>query len=306
MTREFPLISEFRPDSPRCPTGWNGCAVASTEAILRRYLPGEPVPSQLVLAESMGRRHRQMDPTSTHGICPRAWCPYCSYLELKARHVAVGYGRLSIAQFRAHLTKRHAIHIGGVYQPIRLVSAQSYSKNVPARGRSDNRDQGKFGHAIVAWQVGESRPDGTPRSYIVSDPDFGSPGRPRIPPYCVYDAGEVEAMYLKGGLRICYCLTSPPPLDGQPDLKTQPQNATFQFGGLPQSRGLYRVHVDSARQRTSPYIRPTNIIRSVPEGTEFRVGQTSLSGTNVGGSSTWHGDSSGTVWMHHSVIRPRT
>ena len=87
MTREFPMISEFRSDSPTCPKGWNGCAVATTEALIRRYLPGQPVPNQVDLGDSMGRRHRQMDHTSSHGICPGAWCPYCSYLELKARGI---------------------------------------------------------------------------------------------------------------------------------------------------------------------------------------------------------------------------
>jgi len=303
MTREFPMISEFRSDSPTCPKGWNGCAVATTEALLRRYLPGQPVPKQKDLGDSMGRRHRQMDHTSSHGICPGAWCPYCSYLELKARGIPMGYGRLSIEQLRAHLLLRHAVHLGGMYHPIRQVSSTSYSSTVPARGRSDTTLDGKFRHSIVVWQVGQARQDRTPLTYIVSDPDFGSPHRPRVPPYCEYDAREVEAMYLQGGLKIAYCQTEPPRLD-RPAIAS-PAGVSLKFGGEPRARGLYVTTVDDANQRSSPFIRTVNIIRIVPEGTVFHVRQTSLTGTNVHGSTTWHGDATGTVWMHHSVIRPQ-
>jgi hypothetical protein len=216
----------------------------------------------------------------------------------------VGYGRLSIVQLREHLGRRRAIHLGGWYHAIRLVSKNSYSAQVVARGRSDNTNQAKFGHSLVVWQVGEARTDGVPLSYIVSDPDFGSPARRAIPPYCEYDAREVEAMYDKGGLRITYCLEPPPAVDAPP--ATAGPGVALRFGGQPRSRGLYVVTVDDARQRSSPYIRRDNIIRGVPIGTEFRVAQTSRTGTNVAGSPTWHGDATGTVWMHHSVVRPKT
>jgi hypothetical protein len=303
MSREFPMISEFRSDSPRCPKGNNGCAVATTEALLRRYRPGEAIPRQTDLGESMGRRHRQMDRNSTHGVCPRAWCPYCSYLELKARNVPVGYGRLTIAQMRSHLRMRHAIHLGGTYHPIRLVKTSSYNDGVPARGRSDDTNQGKYNHSIVVWQVGEARPDQVPLTYIVSDPDFGSPARPHMPAYCEYDAREVERMYLQGGLRIAYCLTAPPSLDVSE--AAAPAGLTLRYAGEPRARGQYVTTAADANQRSSPYIRASNIIRSVPEGTGFHVSQTTLSGTNVHGSTRWHGDATGTVWMHHSVIRPK-
>jgi hypothetical protein len=303
MSREFPMISQFRVDSPACPNGHNGSVVAGTEAILRRYRPGEPLPRQSELGASMGRRHRQREPDCVHGICPRAWCLLCSYLELKARHVPVGYGRLTIAQFRSHLRRRHAIHVGGSYEPVRHVGATSYSDRVPARGRSDDHDQGKFQHSLVAWQVGEGPPDGAPSTYIVSDPDFGSARRPLVPPYCEYDARELEAMYARGGLEVAYCLTPPPPLDA-PGI-VPPPGVTLLFGGALRGQGIYVVGVEGARQRSSPYIRAGNMIRELPEGTEFRVAQTSLTGTNVTGSSTWHGDATGTVWMHHSVVGPR-
>ena len=303
MSREFPMISEFRPDSPRCPRGMNGCAVATTEALIRRYLPHKPIPRQVDLGESMGRRHRHMDGQSTHGICPSAWCPYCSYLELKAGHIPVGYGRLTVAQLRSHLRMRHAVHLGGTYHPIRLVSTSTYNEHVPARGRSDNTKEGKFNHSIVVWQVGEIQPDGVPLTYIVSDPDFGSPARPRVPPYCEYDAREVENMYLQGGFRIAYCQSAPPALDAPAIVP--PAGVTFRFGGEPRGRGAYVATVPDANQRTSPHIRAENVIRHVPVGTGFHVSQTTLAGTNVHGSSKWHGDATGTVWMHNSVVRPQ-
>jgi hypothetical protein len=302
MSREFPMISEFRADSPKCPRGWNGCAVAATEAILRRYRPWDAVPAQAALGELMGRRHRQKDATTTHGICPRAWCAYCSYLELKARHVPVGYGRLSVVQLRDHVRHQHAVHLGGLYNAIHLVSPGSYSRTVPARGRADDTNQAKFAHSLVVWQVGQVRPNGDPLTYIVSDPDFGAPARPVVPPYCEYDAAEVEAMYANGDLRVAYCLDRPPALNAT--APAAPAGVTLRFGGEPQNRGVYVVTDGHARQRASPYVRGDNIIREVLDGTEFRVSQTTRSGTNVGGSSMWHGDSTGTVWMHHSVIVP--
>jgi len=60
-----------------------------------------------------------------------------------------------------------------------VVDKNSYSKDTVARGRSDSMMKG--GHSIVVWEVGDEAPNGTPRTYIVSDSDFGSPNRPRIP-----------------------------------------------------------------------------------------------------------------------------
>ena len=254
----------------------------------------------------MGRRHGAADPTSTHGRCPSPWCPYCSYLELKANHVGVGYGRLSIDQLRAHALARHAIHLPGWYAEIQLVSASSYSATVAAKGRSDDSRGGRFRHSIAVWAVGQTAPSGRPATYIVSDPDFGSPARPRMPPFCEYPANQVESFYRAGGLRLTYCLTAPPPLgaDGRAIAITAP-GVTYEFGGQPRGRGLYvATPAEGARQRQSPYIRAGNVIQTVPKGSRFQVLQTTVAGTNVGGSSTWHGDSSGQVWMHESVVEP--
>ncbi|MBA2718668.1 MAG: hypothetical protein H0U52_05380 [Chloroflexi bacterium] len=122
MSNEYPMVSQFRSDSPMCPSrGFSGCAFATTEALLRRYRPGDPAVRQDVLAESMGRRHRvwakKHGGSSTHGLCPSA---FCSCLELKAHNVPLAYGRLSVNQLQAQLRKRHAVHLGGTYTEIHL------------------------------------------------------------------------------------------------------------------------------------------------------------------------------------------
>jgi hypothetical protein len=309
MSAEYPMVSQFRSDSPTCPArGHIGCAVATTEALLRRYRPHDPRVRQDALAESMGRRHRVWGKahgeTWTHGECPSAFCPFCSYLELKAHHVPVAYGRLSIGQLQAHLRKRHAVHLGGTYGEIHLVSAASYTKDTVARGRSDGGMTG--GHSIVVWEVGQENANGTPRTYIVSDPDFGSGNRPRIPMYCEYDADEIESMYHKGGWGVAYTLTAPPSLTApSSDLQAKALGITLRYGGELRGRGLLRVtSAGGANQRTSPFVRSNNVRQHVQQGAEFRASQSTLAGTNVGGNTKWYGDASGTTWMHRSVVEP--
>jgi hypothetical protein len=300
------MVSQFRSDSPTCPSrGYIGCAVATTEALLRRYRPHDARVPQEELARSMGRRHRVWAKAhgtkSMHGLCPSAYCPFCSYLELKAHHVPVAYGRLTVNQMRAHLRKRHAVHLGGIYTEIRLVGKSSYTKDTVARGRSDAGMVG--GHSIVVWEVGEEAPNGTPRTYIVSDSDFGSGARPRIPKHCEYDAREIEAMYVKGGWSLAYTLAPPP--SSTPSHNPAGQGVTLAFGGELRGRGLYVVtNPGGANQRSSPFVRKNNIRRHVPQGTEFRAFQSTLAGTNVGGLTKWYGDATGTFWMHRSVVEP--
>ncbi len=96
--------------------------------------------------KSMGRRHRVWakahGTSSTHGMCPSAYCPVCSYLELKAHHVPVAYGRLTVNQMRAHLRRRHAVHLGGIYTQIRLVGKTSYTNDI-GRSRPLRRRDGR-------------------------------------------------------------------------------------------------------------------------------------------------------------------
>lgn len=299
-----PPISQFRADSPRCGDTWNGGAVAVTEAILRRYRPDEAIESQQSLGRSMAVRHRRADPSSRHGICPTGWCTFCSYLELKARHVAVGYGRLDVAQLRAHAILRHAIHLEGWYAEIRTVGPSGYGPTVPARGRSDTKDDGRFRQAIVVWGAGRLGRDGLPQTYIVGDPNFGAPTRPGIPPYCEYLANDVESFYSRGGGTVAYCLGAPAP-PGIGATTPEPGAEETRFGAIRTSPRWFEVNpADGGRLRRTPFVRPDNVIRLVPKETRFRAAQATLAGTNVRGSTTWWGDETGLVWMHESVLRP--
>lgn len=77
---------------------------------------------------------------------------------------------------------------------------------------------------------------------------------------------------------------------------------TLRYSGVKITPHTYTAKV-SAKQRRSPYVRNDNIIKTVPAGTGFRAYQKTTKGTNVGGSTTWYGNSNGTVWMHSSVLR---
>lgn len=296
----FPAVSQFRSDSPRCGPIWNGSAVAVTEAILRHYLPEVPVGSQQELGQSMSRRHRRVDGRSRHGVCPVGWCTFCSYLELKAQFIAVGYGRLTTDQIRAHALRGHALHLAGWYAEIRAIGPDDSSPDKPPRGRSDTTGNGRFRHSVVVWAAGRTTEEGVPETYIVGDPDFGGPTRP-LPPYCEYDANQVERFYARGRLAAAYCLFAP----SSPRAAEVGDGTSPRFGGMPMTPRPFVVTPDEGgRQRRSPYIRADNVIQTVPAGTQFRSAQTTFAGTNVGGSTTWRGDATGMVWMHDSVLRP--
>ena len=301
---KYPVISQFRADSPRCDGTWNGGGVAVTEAILRRYRPDESLGSQQALGASMGARHRRADPSSQHGICPVGWCTFCSYLELKARHVPVAYGRLDLRQLRGHAIRRHAIHLTGWYAEIRAIGPSAYGPVVPARGRSESSDDARFRQAIVVWGPGRTSRDGRPVTYIVGDPNFGSPTRPAVPPYCEYEADEVERFYRRVGGPVAYCLASPPMHGGA--ATGAPTDAPYErFGAIRTERRWFEVlPEEGGRARRTPHVRQDNVIQLLPKGTRFHAAQATLAGTNIGGSTTWWGDETGMVWIHASVLRP--
>jgi hypothetical protein len=138
-------------------------------------------------------------------------------------------------------------------------------------------------------------------TYIVGDPDFGSPTRP-LPPHCEYDAQDVERFYRLGRLAATYCLLAPQSSDG---VTATPAGVTPRFGGVFAAPRVFEVIAgEGGRQRRSPFVRADNLIRVVPPGTQFRSAQSTLAGTNVAGSTTWRGDATGMVWMHDSVFRP--
>jgi hypothetical protein len=105
--------------------------------------------------------------------------------------------------------------------------------------------------------------------------------------------GTLGYGYVQAGFTRITSATAPKPV---------PSVVKLRFGGIKITPNLYEAKV-AAKQRRSPYIRTDNIIQTVAIGTDFRAYQKTIKGTNVGGSSTWYGNISGTVWMHSSVLR---
>jgi len=298
MIDPYPNVDEFGPGAPTCDGRAVGCAPATLADLLIRYGKSVPrLPSGevdiIAIGASAGRRHRAEDSRVTHGICPRAWCAYCLYLEAKARALPVAYGSLTWAQVLAHLDRGHAMTVPGDYQKVPYVAPSSYSATTPARGRSQALSA-RFPHMTAFW----GRAGG---NIIVSDPDFGSGARPVIPPHSLWTEAAARAYYEAFGWGIAYMLAAPAAIVSVPP---PPAGVTYRFGGGPFWRGTFEVRVDAAWQRRSPFIRTDNRIRQVVRGTRFLVRQSTYSGSNVGGSTLWHGDATGTIWMHHSVIRP--
>lgn len=97
-------------------------------------------------------------------------------------------------------------------------------------------------------------------------------------------------------------------------------DVTFRYGGEPRSRGPYGVKkgIGAARIRTAPnptskrlavgthLIPPGEITATVLAGraVPFRVAQTTLMGAPVNGNRIWHGDATGTRWVHHDLVEP--
>jgi hypothetical protein len=112
-------------------------------------------------------------------------------------------------------------------------------------------------------------------------------------------------------------LVRAPKPDPAPVPKPKPKPTTFRYGGQARARGVYRLKkgigvglVRSAPNNTS---RP---IGSIPVGVvvtrllegqllPFHVAQTTYSGASVGGDRRWHGDLTGKMWIHHSLVSTR-
>jgi hypothetical protein len=163
--------------------------VATLEALLVRYLKnGNGTINQTTLGRLAGAKCRAADHCQ-HGRCPSKWCGYCVTLELRARGLSVAWTGLSRTQFREKAKAGYPMSVSIRYAYIPKVSKASYSRTVPARGRSDDY---LGGHQVVVWGVTRNR-DGTIKQYIVSDPDFGSKSRPVIPPYSLIARDRLEA-----------------------------------------------------------------------------------------------------------------
>lgn len=99
---------------------------------------------------------------------------------------------------------------------------------------------------------------------------------------------------------------------------TPPPSTTFRYGGEARSRGDYKVRAGiTALIRTTPNnthnaltlpgggtTPPGIIITTLLGGRKlpFHVAQTTVKGANVDGSRVWHGDATGKMWIHHSLV----
>jgi hypothetical protein len=313
----YPVVREFGPGSTTCASSGGhgtGCAVCTAAAILLRW--GAPIPTlpdgrtldAESLGASMGGRHRAADRTSRHGLslvqgqrCSGGyWCAYCIYLELKARHVPVAYGKLNESQLLMHLAAGHPIAVPGDYWQVPVVSRASVDAHTPARGRVQSSLSARpFGHMVTLWGLAE----GNLTTYVVSDPDFGSRSAADVPPHSLWPLGVVIDFWRGlGSLPVCYAVTAPPLIGPVPVPK--PAGPHYAYGGRPTSRGSYLVTM-GARVRSSPYVRSSNIVvtTSRAAGTSFAAAQATYAGTNVGGSTLWLGNRAGDRWVHASLAK---
>jgi len=202
-----------------------GCAVCSAANILVRFGKAIPrlsdgTPNMKALGARMGKRHRDAaaagDPGDRHGLSLQGqctggtnWCAYCVHLELKANGVPSSYAGLSWSTIEYHLKKKHPISLPGRYGAFPIVGTMSYSSTLPARGRSDTGFTGP--HMVVAWQSGSVDSTGTPITFIVSDPDFGSLSRPVVPPHSVISRAVLRRYWeLNGKWPVCVVTVAPP------------------------------------------------------------------------------------------------
>lgn len=300
----YPNVDEFGAGATTCQGTMTGCAVCSTADVIARWgitIPrtGAGAPDMRTLGAIMGAKHRAAAPGVRHGLslsgqCTGGtnWCAYCAYLQLKAEGVPVAYGRLTWAQIVAHLELRRPVILPGAYGRLPVVGRASYSSTIPAKGRSDSAFTGA--HMMVAWGVASRDAHGAPTSFYVSDPDFGSPARPVVPPHSVISATALKAYWSAYGWPVTYALSAPP-AQGAPRLP---------YGAVKYGTPLRFRATVAANERSSPRIAAHNVNSNSPvkKGTTIRVDRYTKAGTNVGGSSTWYGTDDGNEWFHSSVV----
>jgi len=290
MADPYPMYPEVEPaaaNAPYCGSSAVGCTVCSTAAIITRFKKTR-ITDLKALGRSMGARHRAADPRVRHGICPHAWCHYCMYLELKARGIPVAYGKLSWTQVIAHVKAGHPIGLPHKYGILAKVSPKSYSTTTPAKGRVDDFT-GQ--HSAVLWAV-----VGT--SFALSDPDFGMSWAP-VPPHSLIPIATMKRAWEALGWSVCYTTQKPPSLTAPAPTGVSLQT---QWGATPTLRGTYAANAGSTNVRRSPFIRSTNVVDQLAKGEKFVCAQSTRAGTNVSGSSLWHGNARGDRWVHHSVV----
>lgn len=221
MSDPYPVIDEFGSGSCTCNGTMTGCAVCSAAAILVRYGKKIPrltdgTPDMRTLGKRMGARCRAFDDCdhgrSLYGICGPGnyWCGQCIRLELLANGIPATYGRLTWAGIVSLLRAKKPVALSGMYSELPIVSPTSYSRSIPARGRSDRTFGGP--HMMVAWGVASWNAAHEPTSFYVSDPDFGSPARPVVPPHSVIAATALKAYWAALAWPVAYVTVAPPSL----------------------------------------------------------------------------------------------
>lgn len=229
MSDPFPNIDEFGEGATTCNGTMTGCAVCATGNVLVRFGKSIPrtasgAPNMRSLGATMGARHRAKagpgEVGNRHGLSLQGqctggtnWCAYCAFLQLQAQGVPVGYGSLTWSQIVAHVKARHAVILPGRYGAIPHVNESTYSSSKPARGRSDDFISA---HMIVLWQPDSTNGIDDMGHFIVSDSDFGSSGRPVVPPHSVLRADDVQRYWEAYRWSVCYTTTAPPNMVSQP------------------------------------------------------------------------------------------
>jgi len=195
MTQYFEL-PPAGPNPPYGPGDYAGCCVAVCADFITAYT-GEVIANLSALGQSMGQRHRNVDPSCRHGIAPTAWCGYCIFLECYARGIPVAYQSLSWQAIVQLATAGKYVAMSGLYGHIGYVSPSSYSSTIPARGRSDTFT-GAHEFALTGVQSSHFR---------VLDPDFGN--YRGTPPYSLLEPAQVESFWASLDYPVTYATRAP-------------------------------------------------------------------------------------------------
>jgi hypothetical protein len=109
---------------------------------------------------------------------------------------------------------------------------------------------------------------------------------------------DVEpAIWTGGPMALPKAAAVPTPARPAPDTDTH-----LRYGGRASGRGQFVVISDGTRIRERPATN-ARIVRTLRRGDTFACGQTTDTGTNVGGSTRWRGTKNGALWVHDSLVR---